>query len=79
MALQIFNDNSNISKIKKLEIDTLYIKIDRLVTELNKKMSAYDSVCNIFRFITKLDQNYYLRHLLTFSSNYLKMILIKLI
>lgn len=79
MALQIFNDNSNISKIKKLEINTLYIMIDRLVTELNKKMSAYDSVSNIFGFITKLDQNYYLRHLLTFSSNYLKMILIKLI
>lgn len=48
-------NNSNICKIKKLEVETFYIiVINCFVTKLNKIMSAYYNVCNIFGFITKL-------------------------
>lgn len=45
----------NISKIKKIEEKTLYMITDHLFTELDKRVSIYDYVCNIFWFIAKLN------------------------
>lgn len=45
--------NSNFCGTRKLEVDIFYVIIDRLVTELDKKLNAFDNVCNIFGFITK--------------------------
>jgi len=45
--------NSNFCEIRKLEVDTFYVIVDCLVTELDKRLSAYDNLCSIFGFITK--------------------------
>jgi hypothetical protein len=45
--------NSNFYEIRKLEVDTFYVIINRLVielSELDKRLNAYDNVCNINDF-----------------------------
>jgi len=36
-----------------MEVNTFYVIIDCLVTELDKRLTAYDNLCSIFGFITK--------------------------
>jgi hypothetical protein len=39
---------------EKLKVETLFVIVDRLNSEMIKRIDAYNSVCSIFNFITKL-------------------------
>jgi len=69
--------NSNLCEIRKLEVDTFYVIIDCLVTELDIRLNALIIFVVFLGLLKKLVHNYYQRLLPPYSLAHLKMILIQ--